>query len=51
MHIRVILSHDAKEAIAFAVFANETVHGNPSNIPSVTGAEKECILGENLPII
>lgn len=40
------ISPDAKEAIAFAVFANEAVHGNPANIPAVTGAGKECILGK-----
>ena len=40
------ISPDAKEAIAFAVFANEAVHGNPVNIPAVTGAGKECILGK-----
>ena len=40
------ISPDAKEAIAFAVFANEAIHGNPANIPAVTGAGKECILGK-----
>jgi anhydro-N-acetylmuramic acid kinase len=37
---------DAKEAIAFAVYANETISGNPINLPSVTGANKEHILGK-----
>ncbi len=36
---------DAKEAICFAVLANETVHGIPANIPNTTGAAKPAILG------
>lgn len=40
------ISSDAKEAICFAVLANETVSGNSSNLPSVTGASKDTILGK-----
>ncbi len=40
------ISSDAKEAICFAVLANETLNGNSSNIPRVTGAKKETILGK-----
>jgi anhydro-N-acetylmuramic acid kinase len=40
------ISSDAKEAICFAVLANETLRGNPSNIPGVTGAKKQTILGK-----
>jgi anhydro-N-acetylmuramic acid kinase len=40
------VSSDAKEAICFAVLANETLSGNCSNIPRVTGASKETILGK-----
>ncbi len=40
------VSSDAKEAICFAVLANETVSGNPSNIPRTTGATKPTILGK-----
>ncbi|MGE5440333.1 MAG: anhydro-N-acetylmuramic acid kinase, partial [Bacteroidota bacterium] len=40
------ISSDAKEAICFAVLANETISGNPSNLPSVTGARKETVLGK-----
>ncbi len=40
------ISSDAKEAICFAVLANETLCGNPSNIPRVTGAIKETTLGK-----
>lgn len=36
---------DAKEAICFAVLANETIAGNPANLPSVTGASRPTILG------
>lgn len=38
-------SSEAKEAIAFAILANETHHRNPSNVPSATGAKKSVILG------
>lgn len=38
-------SSEAKEAIAFAIFANETYHRNPSNVPSATGATQSVVLG------
>ncbi|MBZ5554307.1 MAG: anhydro-N-acetylmuramic acid kinase [Acidobacteriia bacterium] len=37
---------DAKEAIAFALLANETWHHQPANVPSVTGAHHPVILGK-----
>jgi len=40
------ISPDAKEAICFAVLANETLSGNPNNIPKVTGASRKTILGK-----
>jgi anhydro-N-acetylmuramic acid kinase len=40
------ISSDAKEAVCFALLANETLSGNPSNIPRVTGASKPTILGK-----
>lgn len=40
------ISSDAKEAICFAVLANETISGNPANVPSVTGAKKNTMLGK-----
>ena len=40
---------DAKEAIGFAILANETVSGNPSNIPSATGASHPVVLGKIIP--
>ena len=37
---------DAKEAIAFAILADRTMHGLPGNLPSVTGARRPVILGK-----
>lgn len=39
------LPADIKEAVCFAVLANETISGNPTNIKSVTGARDKTILG------
>ena len=39
-------SSDAKEAICFAVLANETIAEHPSNVPRVTGARQPVILGK-----
>lgn len=36
----------AKEAVCFAVLANETVHSLPANLPSVTGASRSAVLGK-----
>jgi anhydro-N-acetylmuramic acid kinase len=36
----------AKEAIAFAVLANETLFGHPGNIPATTGAAGTRVLGK-----
>ena len=38
-------SSDAKEAVAFAILANETIHQQPSNVPRATGAGEQVILG------
>jgi anhydro-N-acetylmuramic acid kinase len=40
-----IIPSDAKEAICFAMLANELIAGNPTNMPSVTGAKKRTPLG------
>ncbi|MBI5115116.1 anhydro-N-acetylmuramic acid kinase [Candidatus Poribacteria bacterium] len=40
---------DAKEAIGFAILANETVSGNPSNVPAATGASHPVVLGKIVP--
>ena len=37
---------DAKEAVAFAILANETVCGNTGNLPAVTGAGCHKVLGK-----
>lgn len=39
---------DAREATAWAVLADETVHGNPGTIPRVTGASATSVLGKIL---
>jgi anhydro-N-acetylmuramic acid kinase len=40
---------DAKEAVCFALLANETITGNPGNIPGATGSKKQTILGVICP--
>jgi 1,6-anhydro-N-acetylmuramate kinase len=40
---------DAAEAVCFAVLAHETLHGNPTNIPTVTGAKRSAVLGKIVP--
>ncbi len=40
---------DAKEAVAFAILANEAVHANPTNLPQVTGASLPKVLGKFVP--
>lgn len=37
---------DAKEAVAFAILANELVSGNPGNLTGVTGATHRVPLGK-----
>ncbi|HEY6290694.1 MAG TPA: anhydro-N-acetylmuramic acid kinase [Terriglobia bacterium] len=40
------LPADAKEAIAFAILGDRTLHALPGNLPSVTGAERAVVLGK-----
>ncbi len=40
------ISGDAKEAIAFAILANEALHANFGNVPNATGASRGKILGK-----
>ncbi len=40
------ISADAKEAVAFAVLANELISGNTTNLPRVTGAQRKVPLGK-----
>ena len=39
------VSPDAKEAVCFALLANETIAGNPGNVPGATGARHRTVLG------
>jgi anhydro-N-acetylmuramic acid kinase len=39
----------AKEAMAFAFLAYESISGRPGNVPSATGARKEVVLGSVTP--
>jgi anhydro-N-acetylmuramic acid kinase len=43
------LHPDWVEAVAFAWLAHQTLEGRPGNIPSVTGARREVILGGIYP--
>jgi anhydro-N-acetylmuramic acid kinase len=40
---------NAKEAVIFAVLANETLHGIPNNVPGATGARWPTVLGKISP--
>ena len=40
------IAPDAKEAIAFALLANETLFGNPGNLPATTGCAGPRVLGK-----
>ncbi len=40
---------DAKEAIAHAVLANETLAGREANLPGATGAARQVLLGSIIP--
>jgi anhydro-N-acetylmuramic acid kinase len=40
---------DYKEAIAFAILANEAISGVEANLPQVTGAKRKVILGKIIP--
>ena len=40
------LNGDAKEAVAFAILANECVHESCNNVPGVTGARHPVVMGK-----
>jgi anhydro-N-acetylmuramic acid kinase len=40
------MAPEAKEAVAFAVLANQTLFGAPGNVPAVTGAAGPRVLGK-----
>lgn len=37
---------NAKEAVAFAILANETIFGNSNNVPTATGASHAVVMGK-----
>jgi anhydro-N-acetylmuramic acid kinase len=39
----------AKEALLFAVLANQAISGEPSSLPQVTGADRRVVLGKIVP--
>ena len=39
---------EAREAMAFAILANEAIHGNATSLPAVTGASPRRVAGEVL---
>jgi len=41
-----LIPPEAKEAVAFAVLAHQTLSGKPANLPSVTGAAKKVVCGK-----
>lgn len=45
------VGHESRaiEAMTFALFAYQTFHGEPTNIPSVTGALRPVLLGKIIP--
>jgi len=43
------MDSDAKEAVCFAVLANETIAGIQANVPGATGAKRRTVLGVVCP--
>jgi len=43
------IANEAKEALAFAILAHETLEGRPGNVPSATGARRAVVLGKIVP--
>jgi len=43
------IANSAKEALAFAILAHETLAGRPGNVPGATGARKAVVLGKIVP--
>lgn len=43
------MDSSAKEPLAFALLAQATLHGEPGNVPAVTGARRAVVLGKIIP--
>jgi len=43
------IPNQAKEALSFAILANEVVFNSPNNVPGATGASKRVVLGKIVP--
>ena len=43
------IPNDGKEAVAFAILANEAIHGYQAGLPHVTGATQPKVLGKFVP--
>jgi hypothetical protein len=43
------IDSSAKEPLAFALLAHETLRGRPGNVPSATGARRAVVLGKIVP--
>jgi len=43
------VANEAKEALAFAILAHETLLGCPSNVPGASGARRRVVLGKIVP--
>ncbi|MDE0040906.1 MAG: anhydro-N-acetylmuramic acid kinase, partial [Candidatus Poribacteria bacterium] len=41
---------DGKEAIAFAILANEAIYGHQAGLPQITGATQPKVLGKLAPV-
>jgi anhydro-N-acetylmuramic acid kinase len=48
-HEDIGIANAAKEALAFAILAHETLLGKPGNVPSATGARRAVVLGKIVP--
>ena len=45
------IANAAKEALAFAILARQTLFAQPGNVPSATGAHHAVVLGKIVPVV